>query len=402
MSIKENEIKKKDSKIDEKEETSTNEDTNVVEKDKYEEFNYELNRSLRKSVDKGKTTRKVKGANEEVLFYAELEDWQEFALHLKAEYNKRVLENMSKDFESKPSQTAALDNSYSHIIRNARNYDLLTVPEEVLFLRLYHELGDKEAFDILVNANVLIAISVVKDRKFYSDVLTDSDFVQEGILGVQKGIERFDLSRGFRLSTFMVINIHQTVSSAVKNLGDTIRIPISVHSQKSRLRRAEDFLNWEHGYGNWDDDDLLERVNEGKEDKPTQIIKPHHLKVIRELTNPALSLDLMYEENEKDPNSFSLQDILADEDGLTPAEEFRENELYYNLVKFLETHLEPQEQEMVEIIYGIDRPQAFRQISKAAKEMGLPLNKAKKIRDSAMKKLKENAVGGGLEIFLND
>jgi RNA polymerase primary sigma factor len=98
-------------------------------------------------------------------------------------------------------------------------------------------LAGKEAREKLFLANTRLVVSIAK--RYQGLGLALPDLIQEGNLGLMKAIDRFDVSRGARLSTYATWWIRQTVARAVGNLGRTIRAPINQIQRAGKLKRIE-------------------------------------------------------------------------------------------------------------------------------------------------------------------
>jgi len=99
----------------------------------------------------------------------------------------------------------------------------------------------------LTESNIRLVMSIAKRYQYRG--LHLQDLAQEGILGLSKACERFDPERGFRFSTYATWWIKQSIGRAVADQGRTIRLPVHIHDQLSRKRKAErdlkDFLGRE-------------------------------------------------------------------------------------------------------------------------------------------------------------
>jgi len=131
---------------------------------------------------------------------------------------------------------------------------LLNAEEEKALLKKARQ-GDIDARDCLVESNLRLVINVAKGYRGRG--LEYVDLIQEGNLGLLKAIERFDLRRKTRLSTYAVFWIRQSIESAIKNKGNTIRLPINFQEAMYRIKRFKQ--RFYLSYGRWPTDEEIAR-----------------------------------------------------------------------------------------------------------------------------------------------
>lgn len=103
----------------------------------------------------------------------------------------------------------------------------------------------QKAKQLLVSANLRLVVSIAK--KYMGQGLTLQDLVQEGSLGLIKAAEKFDASRGFRLSTYATWWIRQAITRSIADHSRTIRLPVHMHDAVNNLRKAKRDLQQEKG-----------------------------------------------------------------------------------------------------------------------------------------------------------
>lgn len=125
-----------------------------------------------------------------------------------------------------------------------REYPVLK-PDEVKTLVLKMHEGDQEAKDKLVYSNLKLVISVAK--KYIGRGIPFDDLVQEGIVGLTKGIERFDLTKNIMLSTYTTWWIRQSIQRYTADCGRNIRLPVHIVERLGRLEKTIRNLTVEYG-----------------------------------------------------------------------------------------------------------------------------------------------------------
>jgi RNA polymerase primary sigma factor len=127
----------------------------------------------------------------------------------------------------------------SAYMQDISRYPLLTLAEEEELTRLA-QAGDQHAKQRLVECNLRFVISVAKP--FIHQGVSLEDLIMEGNLGLINAIERFDPTRGFKLSTYAVWWIRQSILHALAEKGRTVRLPLNQVGLLLRVRRAaQDF-----------------------------------------------------------------------------------------------------------------------------------------------------------------
>jgi RNA polymerase primary sigma factor len=137
--------------------------------------------------------------------------------------------------ESAPLPTDAL----SLFMHRAGRYPLLTAAEEVALAKRI-ERGDTAAKERMINSNLRLVISIAK--RYQRKDLPLLDLVQEGVIGLNRAVEKFDWRRGFKFSTYATWWIRQACQRAISNQSATIRIPTHVNERRMKLGRASSRL----------------------------------------------------------------------------------------------------------------------------------------------------------------
>jgi RNA polymerase sigma factor (sigma-70 family) len=155
-----------------------------------------------------------------------------------------------------------------HILNHAGKIPLLTAEEEILLgrrvqalMRLLEDNPDgpytsaeqrtlrlgKRAKERMVTANIRLVIHVAKKYIHRISTLTLADLIQEGSIGLIRGVEKFDPERGYKGSTYFYWWVRQGISRAITRDDRVIRLPISAVEALNKLRGFVPAFVQEHG-----------------------------------------------------------------------------------------------------------------------------------------------------------
>jgi RNA polymerase primary sigma factor len=129
-------------------------------------------------------------------------------------------------------------------MNRAGRYPLLTASEEVALAKQV-ERGDAAAKERMINSNLRLVISIAK--RYQGHDLPLLDLVQEGVIGLNRAVEKFDWRRGFKFSTYATWWIRQACQRAVSGQSATIRVPTHVNERRAKIARVARRLQTELG-----------------------------------------------------------------------------------------------------------------------------------------------------------
>jgi len=153
-----------------------------------------------------------------------------------------------KDEEEKPAEVLNLEpsagpsgagDSLQLFLADVGRHKLLTAHEEVVLAKAI-ERGDERAKRRMIESNLRLVVSIAKGYRGLG--VPFLDLIQEGTLGLNRAVEKFDWRRGFKFSTYATWWIRQSVQRAVANHARTIRVPVHVVERMQKMHRAERHL----------------------------------------------------------------------------------------------------------------------------------------------------------------
>ena len=153
-----------------------------------------------------------------------------------------------KEAEAEPAPVASVAtgaaDSLQLFLADVGRHKLLNAAEEVQLAKLI-ERGDPVAKRTMIESNLRLVVSIAKGYRGLG--VPFLDLIQEGTLGLNRAVEKFDWRRGFKFSTYATWWIRQSVQRAVANHARTIRVPVHVVERQQKLSRAARRLEVELG-----------------------------------------------------------------------------------------------------------------------------------------------------------
>jgi RNA polymerase primary sigma factor len=156
---------------------------------------------------------------------------------LRAELVERDVE-IVEPFQPAPAGATpelATTDALTAFMHRAGRYPLLTAAEEVALAKRI-ERGDAAAKERMINSNLRLVIFIAK--RYQSQNLPLGDLIQEGVIGLNRAVEKFDWRRGFKFSTYATWWIRQACQRALSGQSATIRVPTHVHERRVKISGA--------------------------------------------------------------------------------------------------------------------------------------------------------------------
>jgi RNA polymerase primary sigma factor len=137
---------------------------------------------------------------------------------------------------AEPETREARGDNLQLYLREIGQVQLLTPAEEVVLAKRIQK-GDEQAREQMIKANLRLVVKIARDYEGLGLPLLD--LINEGNIGLMKGVERFNPAKGAKLSTYAALWIKQAIRRALGNQSKTIRLPVHVVDKMAHIRLAE-------------------------------------------------------------------------------------------------------------------------------------------------------------------
>lgn len=222
----------------------------------------------------------------------------------------------------------------------------LLKPAEEIELAALIQQGDHQARERMIKANLRLVVKIAHDYANFGLPLLD--LISEGNIGLVKAVERFDPSKGGKLSTYAAWWIKQSIKRALANQSKTIRLPVHLVDKIAKMRRIAAELEEELDRAPTDEE--IAMVME------MPVNKIAHLKSVS--VRPA-SLDAPV----GDDDGTEFGDLIGDESSVDPLENLQSQSLLNDLRRLVE-ELDPREAEIIRLRFGLagDRAKTLEEV----------------------------------------
>lgn len=275
----------------------------------------------------------------------------------------------------------AIDDPVRMYLKDIGKIPLLD-PEREAYLAERIALGDQDAKNELVEANLRLVVSIAK--KHVGRGMYFLDLIQEGNLGLMKAVDKFDHTKGYKFSTYATWWIRQAITRAIADQARTIRIPVHMVETIHRVSRASRQLLQEYGREPTTDE-IAEKLGMSA-DKVREIMKA---------SQDPVSLETPIGEED----DSHLGDFIPDDSSPTPAEAVSYQLLREQLNKVLHT-LTPREEMVIKLRFGLEDGRT-RTLEEVGKEFDITRERIRQIEAKALRKLRHPSRSKRLKDYLD-
>lgn len=307
---------------------------------------------------------------------------------------RRIVHSKAEDENEKLIEEIPTDNLLSMYFRQVANEPLLTKDQEVSLAQAiesgreaskimssverdtdqYYLLQEliregSEAREHLITANSRLVISIAK--RYIGLGLPFIDLIQEGNIGLMRAVKKFDYRRGHKFSTFATWWIRQAVTRAISNNGRTIRVPVQMGSQISKMNQVKYNLM----------QDLGREPTENEVAAEMQL-SPAKIQDLEKAAMHPLSLEAPLHQDEEG----TFGDIIPDNDSNAP-DLLAFNNLSRDHIQAVLRELPPKEERILRLRFGL-KDGKVRSLAEIGREIGVTRERVRQLEGRALKRLR--------------
>jgi RNA polymerase primary sigma factor len=270
-----------------------------------------------------------------------------------------------RELDLAPGPALRVD-SLTLFMNDIGKHELLTAAEEVELAKRI-ERGDATAKQRMINCNLRLVVSIAK--RYRGHGVSFGDLIQEGAIGLNRAVEKFDWRKGFKFSTYATWWIRQACQRAISNQSRTIRVPAHVHERRMKLGRLGREFELEHGR-----EPTLDELVE------LSGYEPQHVEEALGAVEASVSLNQTVGAD----GDGELGDLLADPEATDPVEEAGET-LRRQAVRAALEGLPEVERRILELRFGFDGEQ--QSLEAIERELGISRERVRRLEREALAQL---------------
>lgn len=259
---------------------------------------------------------------------------------------------------------------------------LLSLDEELKLADRIME-GDEEAKRTLAESNLRLVVSIAK--RYVGRGMLFLDLIQEGNIGLMKAVEKFDVSKGYKFSTYATWWIRQAITRAIADQARTIRVPVHMVETINKLARVHRQLTLE-----------LNREPSEEEISKKMNLPVERVREILKISQEPVSLETPIGEED----DSHLGDFIKDEHNMSP-EDYATNELLKQEIGEVLLTLTEREEKVIKLRFGLEDGKS-RTLEEVGQMFGVTRERIRQIEAKALRKLRHPSRSRKLKDYMVD